>query len=342
MQRWVNRRDVWGRYLAEKYRGTSTTGAQKNKAITAPFARERGKIYLQESSLVKHFKAKEGSGVLGMHSQDRNGTSRWFGIDIDYHSPDEYTGSREANYLAATTWFGKLQEMGFDPLLLDSNGDGGYHLLVFFESAMETKSVLAFVTGIVSDAEMLGLEQAPDLFPGSRGKSHYGSWLRLPGRHHSRQHYTRVYSDEPYADQRWLEGHDAIDRMLSIQAANQDLLAHHGVRTKKLTVCLDFDGVIHSYQSGWQGPATISDPPIHKVDESIRKLRADFRVVVYSARCSTEAGRVAICNWLAKHQIEVDEVCEHKPPAHVYVDDRAVNFSGNWAQTIVDIKAFRK
>ena len=35
MERWVNRRDIWGRYLAEKYRGESNTGAPKNKAITA-------------------------------------------------------------------------------------------------------------------------------------------------------------------------------------------------------------------------------------------------------------------------------------------------------------------
>jgi len=325
MLRWVNRTDVWGRYLAEKYRGTSSTGAQKNKAITAPFARERGKIYLQEKSLVKHFKAKEGSGILGMHSQDRNGTSRWFGIDIDYHSPDEYTGSREANYLAAMTWFRKLQENGFDPLLMDSNGDGGYHLLVFFDSAMESTSVVAFAKSMVADADTLGLEAAPVLFPGSRGSSHYGSWLRLPGRHHTRQHYTRVFNDEPYADIEWLEGHDAIDRMLSIQPANADLLKHLGMRKKVLTICLDFDGVIHSYASGWKGPAIVADPPIHKVEDAIAKLREDFRVVVYSARCSSEEGRMAIRNWLAKHQIEVDEVCEHKPPAHVYVDDRAVN-----------------
>ena len=135
---------------------------------------------------------------------------------------------------------------------------------------------------------------------------------------------------------------DAIDRMLSIQPANADLLKHHSMRKKRLTVCLDFDGVIHSYQSGWQGAEIIGDPPIHKVDAAIRKLREDFRVVVYSARCCSEEGRVAIQNWLARHQIEVDDVCEHKPPAHVYVDDRAVNFSGDWDQTIADIKAFRK
>lgn len=342
MNRWVNRRDIWGRYLAEKYRGESNTGAPKNKAITAPFSRERGKISLQVSSLVKHFKAKEGSGLLGVHSQAANGTCRWFAIDIDYHTPDDHTGSREANYLAATTWFKRLQSKGFDPLLMDSNGDGGYHLLQFFEGPMNTKTVRGFVKELISDYEVLGLDESPDLFPGSHGSRSFGSWLRLPGRHHTRKHFTRVFDDEPFADNEWLEGHDAIDRMLAIRPATQELLEQHGITTKRLTICLDFDGVIHSYQSGWQGAGVVSDPPIHKVDVAIRRLRKDFRVVVHSARCNTEEGRTAIANWLAKHQIEVDEVCEHKPPAHVYVDDRAVHFSGDWDETIAKVKAFHK
>ena len=55
-----------------------------------------------------------------------------------------------------------------------------------------------------------------------------------------------------------------------------------------------------------------------------------YRVAVHSARCRTEAGRQAVANWLHKHDIIVDEVCEHKPPAYVYVDDRAIRFRGNW------------
>ncbi len=49
-----------------------------------------------------------------------------------------------------------------------------------------------------------------------------------------------------------------------------------------------------------------------------------------------------MAHWLRKHGIEVDEVCEHKPPAVVYVDDRAVPFRGDWDQVIVDIRNFRR
>ena len=47
-------------------------------------------------------------------------------------------------------------------------------------------------------------------------------------------------------------------------------------------------------------------------------------------------------SWLKKHDIAVDEVCEHKPPALVYVDDRAVRFRGNWEDLLDEIRQFRK
>ncbi len=338
----VNRTDVWGRYLGEKYRRSNLQG-NMNKAITAPFKQERGKVFLQESSLEKHFKARDGGGVLGLHTTASNGSSRWFAIDIDLHDEDDLSVTREGNFVAATRWHEKLQQLGFDPLLMDSNGNGGFHLLVVFERPMSAKLVRRFIDQVVGDYDRLGLDNAPDMFPGgSFGPNAHGGWLRLPGRHHTRHHYHRVYNDEPFAESKWLEGHEAIDRILGVAKAPSDLLKKHGVEPVRSTICLDFDGVIHSYQSGWMGEEIIPDPPIHRVDLAVKRLRKDFRVVVYSARCRFAEGRQAIADWLAKHNIEVDDVCETKPVAHVYVDDRAVRFSGDWDQTIEDIYGFRK
>jgi hypothetical protein len=100
--------------------------------------------------------------------------------------------------------------------------------------------------------------------------------------------------------------------------------------------------VIHSYRSGWCGAEIIPDPPIHGVREALIRLRKSFRVVIHSARCHSPEGRQAVADWLARHEIEVDEVCEHKPPATIYLDDRAVVFRGDWDQAIADIHAFRK
>jgi hypothetical protein len=59
-------------------------------------------------------------------------------------------------------------------------------------------------------------------------------------------------------------------------------------------------------------------------------------------RCSAEEGRRAVEAWLRKHDITIDEVRLHKPPAHVYVDGRAVRFRGNWDDVLDEIRQFWK
>jgi hypothetical protein len=340
MQFLVNRTDVWGRYLAKKHR--KLKDGVFNHAITAPFRDERGKVFLNKSSLEKHFRTQQVSGVLGLHSASSDLASRWLAIDIDLHDEDELSVSPQGNFVAARHWYRQLVEAGFDPILMDSNGRGGFHLLVLFAAPMCTRSVHLFGNSLIADFAMRGLDQAPEIFPGSPRFDHYGDWLRLPGRHHTHDHYTRVYSEETWSEENWLVGHDAIDRLLATRPAELDTCKAVGVAPRKRTICLDFDGVVHSYRSGWCGAESIPDPPIHGTDKAVQRLRQDYRVVIHSARCNTEAGRNAITRWLEKHGIEVDEVCEHKPPAMVYIDDRAIRFEGNWTDTMSRLSEFRK
>ena len=106
------------------------------------------------------------------------------------------------------------------------------------------------------------------------------------------------------------------------------------------TICLDFDGVVHSYTSGWQGKLIINDPPVAGTKEAIDKLRMDYEVKIYSTRCDSEEGQEAIKRWLWKYDIVVDEVCAHKPPAIIYIDDRGLQFNGDWDKTIADVHNF--
>ncbi len=108
----------------------------------------------------------------------------------------------------------------------------------------------------------------------------------------------------------------------------------------KRTLCLDFDGVIHGYQSGWKGAHIIPDMPVNGTKEAIAKLRENWKVVVYSSRSGQEGGKVAMKEWLDKHGIEVDELADHKPPAFIYVDDRGVTFNGDWDKCIHEINTF--
>ena len=114
-------------------------------------------------------------------------------------------------------------------------------------------------------------------------------------------------------------------------------------KTFKKTVVFDFDGVIHSYTSGWHGVDVISDPPVKGIEIVIDELRhSGYSVVVVSTRCSCLKGKRAIRKWLNKYNIEVDKVCAVKPPALVYIDDRAICFDGCADGALVEkIKTFK-
>ena len=110
----------------------------------------------------------------------------------------------------------------------------------------------------------------------------------------------------------------------------------------KKTVVFDFDGVIHSYTSGWQGFAIISDPPVPGIKEAIAEIRAaGYEVVVVSTRTATEIGLQIVRNWLTKNGIEVDRICAEKPPAIVYIDDRAICFDGKPETLLEKIETFK-
>jgi len=108
-------------------------------------------------------------------------------------------------------------------------------------------------------------------------------------------------------------------------------------------VGLDFDGVVHSYKSGWQGEDIIPDSPVEGVKWAIDQLRrvAKYKVIVWSTRCKTERGKEAIKKWLVEWKIAVDDIVAYKPVCLCYVDDRGITFNGDWVKTYLDIIAFK-
>jgi phosphoglycolate phosphatase-like HAD superfamily hydrolase len=110
----------------------------------------------------------------------------------------------------------------------------------------------------------------------------------------------------------------------------------------KQTIVFDFDGVIHSYTSGWKGTTKITDPPVPGIKEAIDEIRAaGYEVVVVSTRCAVTDGKLAVANWLQEQGIQVDDICAHKPPAIVYIDDRAICFDGNPNKLLNKIRDFK-
>lgn len=110
----------------------------------------------------------------------------------------------------------------------------------------------------------------------------------------------------------------------------------------KKTVVFDFDGVIHSYTNGWKGEDVIPDQPVEGIADSIQEIReAGYEVAVVSTRCASPKGMEAVKQYLADNEIVVDKVCKEKPPAIVYIDDRAICFDGRSDELLEKIKSFK-
>jgi len=115
----------------------------------------------------------------------------------------------------------------------------------------------------------------------------------------------------------------------------------------KPILCLDFDGVVHRYSQGWKGVDVIYDDVVPGFFEWAAKARDHFELVIYSSRSKYSEGLAAMLEWLGTQltswktsnivSIELppylsDFTFAHeKPPAFLIIDDRAIQFRGDWS-----------
>jgi hypothetical protein len=108
----------------------------------------------------------------------------------------------------------------------------------------------------------------------------------------------------------------------------------------KKTLLFDFDGVIHSYVSGWQGIDVIPDPPVEGIRELLEELNQIYNIVIYSSRCKDEKGLTAMQLWGLQNKI-VYPIAAEKPPAYLTIDDRAICFQGDVNSLKEQIRNFK-
>lgn len=120
---------------------------------------------------------------------------------------------------------------------------------------------------------------------------------------------------------------------------------------KKPILCLDFDGVIHSYTSGWKGARRIPDEPVPgALDFMCEALANDLDVVIHSSRARHFGGISAMRFWLMKHagnqwdcmgaSLSNVRFSRWKPSALVTIDDRAIKFTGKFPD-VEEIRHFK-
>ena len=124
----------------------------------------------------------------------------------------------------------------------------------------------------------------------------------------------------------------------------------------KPILSVDFDGVLHSYISGWKGIVEIPDPPVVGSLAFLEDALNYFDVQIFSSRSQHPDGIKAMQKWLhhwahesAEYEADpatgqVMEVGEDwtdewlsqikwptdKPSAFITLDDRAITFTGDF------------
>jgi hypothetical protein len=201
----VNRRDVYGGQRLDP---------------SGEFKRTVWKDGLTRYHLYQHFAAEGTLDVIGLPCTAPDETCRWLGVDIDAH--DGQGASPVANLRFALHVLFLALEAGLDVRLVDSSGGrGGYHLWIVFDRSIPMAVARRLAQWLIRDWAAFGLPRRPDLFPGNdrlTGKR-CGTWLRLPGRHHKRRSWARVWQP-PAGD--WLAGDAAIDALLSLEGRPVD------------------------------------------------------------------------------------------------------------------------
>ena len=135
---------------------------------------------------------------------------------------------------------------------------------------------------------------------------------------------------------------------LGIESEVETLNQHvpPGMETQLNNLAIDFDGVIHNFDKGWHDGTCYGDPLPGALD-AIRTLSEDWNIIVFSAKVRPDrplvegkTGYELVDEWLQDHGVRdlVAEITHEKPRAQHYIDDKAIEFTNNWAEILERLK----
>jgi hypothetical protein len=209
MARLVVRTDTWGAYTPPERRGQEYTRRDGSRDKVPSSYTAKGRLTLDR--LARHFLGARPEDVVGLHSTSTANTCLAARIDIDAHGPGG--NDPAANLNAAFAWYDRLRALGFRPLLHGSNGQGGYHLSALFSEPVPSRLAYEFGQWLTADHARHGLPVRPECFPKQPAipEGGYGNWLRIIGRHHTRDYWPEVWDGGG-----WLAGADAVAFVLAL------------------------------------------------------------------------------------------------------------------------------
>ena len=105
--------------------------------------------------------------------------------------------------------------------------------------------------------------------------------------------------------------------------------------TFKKTILFDLDGVLNTYDGKYDKN---NIPPIKDgAYKLIKELSKNYNIVIFTTRNSLIASKWIIENKLDEY---IENVTNVKEPAYLIIDDRSINFNGDYEELKNKIKNF--
>ena len=121
---------------------------------------------------------------------------------------------------------------------------------------------------------------------------------------------------------------------------------HLSRQVVEMIIAVDFDGTIAQYD-GWKGEDHFGEP-IHGAVAGLNELKhLGHTIIIHTCRPPSKG----MVDYLKKHGIPFDRInvspvdtrprdLPHKLPADLYLDDKGMQFRGDWAKTVKLIKKY--
>lgn len=107
-------------------------------------------------------------------------------------------------------------------------------------------------------------------------------------------------------------------------------------KANKRTILIDLDGVLNNYTGTFEQDFI---PPVKNgAKEFLQELSEEYIIKIFTTR-----NKIITAKWLINNDLDnfIYDITNIKEPCWIYIDDRCINFNGNFTDLKSQINSFK-